>query len=202
MCVNLDGTVDLRVAAIEMGTGIRTTLAQICADTLGVDVGSVRTVPADSDTTPFDSGANASRSLYRCGQAVVVAATKAKDRLLGIAADLLEVDAVDLTVAGGQVFAVGAPGYSISVADVARRALMKGVDIVETAYTDFENAPSYAVHCAEVDIDIETGELAVNRMLAVQDVGKAVNPTIVEGQIEGATHPGSRLCAHGAVDCR
>jgi len=99
-------------------------------------------------------------------------------------------DAADLTVADGVVFAVGAPGYGISVADLARRALMKGVDIVETAYTEFENAPTYAVHCAEVDIDIDTGELTVNRMLAVQDVGTAINPTIVEGQIEGATHQG------------
>ena len=190
VCVNLDGTVDLRVAAIEMGTGIRTTLAQICADTLGVAVDSVRTVPADSAATPFDSGANASRSLYRCGQAVVTAATKARDRLIEIAADLLEVDAADLTVDDGLVFAVGAPGYRLSVADVARGALMKGFDIVETAYTEFENAPTFAVHCAEVDVDVETGELTVNRMLAVQDVGRAINPTIVEGQIEGATHQG------------
>lgn len=190
VCINLDGTVDLRVAAIEMGTGIRTTLAQICADTLGVAVGTVRTVPADSAATPFDSGANASRSLYRCGQAVMAAAAKARDRLLEGAADILEVDAADLTVAEGMVFAVGAPGYGISVADLARRELMKGVDIVETAYTGFENAPTYAVHCAEVDVDIETGELTVNRMLAVQDVGRAINPTIVEGQIEGATHQG------------
>ena len=190
VCVNLDGTVDLRVAAIEMGTGIRTTLAQICGDTLGVAVDSVRTVPADSATTPFDSGANASRSLYRCGQAVVTAATRARDRLIEIAADLLEVDVADLTVDGGLVSAVGAPGYSLPVADVARAALMKGVDIVETAYTEFENAATFAVHCAEVDVDIETGELTVNRMLAVQDVGRAINPTIVEGQIEGATHQG------------
>lgn len=188
--VNLDGTVDLGVAAIEMGTGIRTTLAQICADALGVDVESVRTTSADSGATPFDTGAHASRSLYRCGQAVVAAATKARDRLVGIASELLEVDAADLTADSGRVFAIGAPGYSITVAEVARAALMRGVDIVETAYTEFENAPTYAVHCAEVDLDVETGEVTVNRMLAVQDVGKAINPTIVEGQIEGATHQG------------
>lgn len=188
--INLDGTVDLRVAAIEMGTGIRTTLAQICADTLGVDVGSVRTTSADSGSTPFDSGAHASRSLYRCGQAVVTAAGRARDRLLAIAADHLEVDAADLMTDAGLVFAIGAPSYSISICDVARKALMKGVDIIETAYTEFENAPTYAVHCAEVDIDIATGEVTVNRMLAVQDVGRAINPTIVEGQIEGATHQG------------
>ena len=190
VCMNLDGTVDLRVAAIEMGTGIRTTLAQICADTLGVDVGNVRTTSADSGSTPFDSGAHASRSLYRCGQAVVAAARRARDRLLEIAADHLEVDTADLTADAGLIFAIGAPGYSISIADIVRKALMRGFDIVETAYTEFENAPTYAVHCAEVDIDVATGEVTVNRMLAVQDVGRAINPTIVEGQIEGATHQG------------
>ena len=188
--VNLDGTVDLRVAAIEMGTGIKTTLAQVCADALGVEVGQVTTTSADTAATPFDSGAHASRSLYRCGQAVLAAATRARDRILEVAADLLETDAADLSTENGLVATRGAPGRSIPIAEVARSALMMGIDIVETAYTESENAPTYAVHCAEVDVDVATGRITVNRILAVQDVGKAINPTIVEGQIEGATHQG------------
>ena len=188
--VNLDGTVDLRVAAIEMGTGIKTTLAQICADALGVEVGDVTTTSADTASTPFDSGAHASRSLYRCGQAVVAAAAKARDRILKVAADLLETDPADLTMDNGLVATRGAPSRSIPIAEVARSAIMMGIDIIETAHTESENAPTYAVHCAEVDVDVGTGRVTVNRILAVQDVGKAINPAIVEGQIEGATQQG------------
>ena len=188
--VNLDGTVDLRVAAIEMGTGIKTTLAQICADTLGVDVGGVTTTSADTASTPFDTGAHASRSLYRCGQAVVAATIRARDRILAIAADLMETDPADLTIDNGSVATRGVPSRSMPIAEVARSAIMMGIDIVETAHTESENAPTYAVHCAEVDVDTGTGKVTVNRILAVQDVGKAINPAIVEGQIEGATQQG------------
>ncbi len=132
--VNPDGSALVASAACDLGTGIKTTLAQICAEALGLPIESVRVTESDTDVTPYDSGAHASRSLYRAGQAV--------ERVEGVGT---------------------AP---------------------------VENAPSFAAQFAEVEVDLQTGGVRVTRLVAAQDVGKAINPTIVEGQIQGAVHQG------------
>ena len=185
-----DGSVHLSTAAIDLGTGIRTTLAQICADALGVPLETIHLGPTDTDVTPYESGAFASRSLYRNGQAVEAAARRLRDDLLEFAGGLLEIDPRDLEVRDGVVAARGAPDRRVALPILLRKALHAGREFHAHATAPPVNTPSFSAQFAEVEVDTETGEVSVLRMLAVQDVGRAINPTIVEGQIQGAVHQG------------
>jgi xanthine dehydrogenase molybdenum-binding subunit len=185
-----DGSVHLATAAADLGTGVRTTLSQICADTLGIPLDAVRLSDTDTDVTPYETGAFASRSLYRNGQAVVVAAAAARARLLDYAADLLEIDPGDLDIRDGAVVARDAPDRRIALPVVLRRALFDGREFHGHGVAPLTTAPTFAAQFAEVEVDTETGLVAVLRVLAVHDVGRAINPTIVEGQVQGAVHQG------------
>jgi xanthine dehydrogenase molybdenum-binding subunit len=185
-----DGTVQVSTAAIDLGTGIRTTLAQICADALGVPLEAVHLGPTDTDTTPYESGAFASRSLYRNGQAVEAAAGDLRAQLLEFGAGLLEIDPRDLDLRDGAVVARDAPDRRLALPTILRRALHAGREFHAHATAPPANTPSFSAQFAEVEVDTETGQVTVLRMLAVQDVGRAINPTIVEGQIQGAVHQG------------
>ena len=157
---------------------------------MGVEIESVRVSASDSSITPFDSGAHASRSLYRCGQAVVAAAHEARARLLEFAGSLLEADAGDLTIDAGRIHVVGARERSLAVEAVARRAVALGVHLGGSGATELDNAQTWSAQFAEVDVDTETGQVRLLRLVAAQDVGQAVNPTIVEGQIQGGVSQG------------
>jgi xanthine dehydrogenase molybdenum-binding subunit len=185
-----DGSVQLATAAVDLGTGIRTTLAQICADTVGLPIEAVHVGPTDTDVTPYESGAFASRSLYRNGQAVELAAARARDALLDFAGGLLEIDPRDLEIHDGAVVARGAPERGVPLAVLLRKGLHAGREFHGHATAAPVNTPSFAAQFAEVEVDTETGQVEVVRILAVQDVGRAINPTIVEGQIQGAVHQG------------
>jgi xanthine dehydrogenase molybdenum-binding subunit len=177
-------------AACDLGTGVTTALAQIAADTLGVPVEAVRVSAPDTAYTPFDSGAFASRSLYRNGQAVQRAAARARDKILAYAAELLEVAPPDLELAGGRVAVRGAPLRGLALEELLMRGLFEGRDLHGHGHTSRTAAPTSAAQFAEVEVDVETGQVVVRRLVAVQDVGRAVNPTIVEGQLQGAAHQG------------
>jgi xanthine dehydrogenase molybdenum-binding subunit len=185
-----DGSVHLLTGAADLGTGIRTTLAQICAEVMGVGVADVRLSATDTAVTAYDSGAFASRSLFRNGQAVEIAARAARADLLDFAADILEADAGDLEIRDGAVRAVDAPERSIALRQVIRRGLLAGREFRGSGTAPLTTAPTFAAQYAEVEVDVETGRVEVLRVVAVQDVGRAINPTIVEGQIQGAVHQG------------
>jgi xanthine dehydrogenase molybdenum-binding subunit len=176
--------------ACDLGTGIKTTLAQICADEFGVPVVNVRVSDPDTEMTPYDTGAHASRSLYRAGKAVQLAAADARRKLLAYAAQVLETSADDLVIAGGRIATRGATQRGMELTSVLRRALMDGHEFNGYADAPRSNAPPFAAQFAEVDVDLETGQVKVLRLVAVQDVGRAINPTIVEGQIQGAVYQG------------
>ncbi|HEY3209982.1 MAG TPA: xanthine dehydrogenase family protein molybdopterin-binding subunit [Actinomycetota bacterium] len=188
--VNPDGSTLVASAACDLGTGIKTTLAQICAEALGLPIESVRVTESDTGVTPYDSGAHASRSLYRAGRAVERAALEAKREILTYAADLLEADPGDLQFDGDRIVVRGAPDRSAALFDVLERGFREGRRFEGVGTAPLENAPSFAAQFAEVEVDLETGGVRVTRLVAAQDVGKAINPTIVEGQIQGAVHQG------------
>jgi xanthine dehydrogenase molybdenum-binding subunit len=188
--VNDDGSIDVLSAACDLGTGVSTTLAQIAADAVGVPLEAVRVSPPDTATTPFDSGAFASRSLYRNGQAVQRAATQAREKLLAYAGELLEAAPADLELADGRVAVRGAPLRGIALPDLLHKALFDGRDLHGHGQAPPVAAPTAAAQFAEVEVDTETGQVRVLRLVAVQDVGRAINPTIVEGQIQGGAHQG------------
>jgi xanthine dehydrogenase molybdenum-binding subunit len=188
--VNDDGSIDVLSAACDLGTGVSTTLAQIAADAVGLPLEAVRVSAPDTATTPFDSGAFASRSLYRNGQAVQRAATQARDKILAYAGELLEAAPADLELADGRVAVRGAPRRGIALPELLLKALFEGRDLHGHGQAPPVAAPTAAAQFAEVEVDTETGQVRVVRLVAVQDVGRAINPTIVEGQIQGGAHQG------------
>jgi xanthine dehydrogenase molybdenum-binding subunit len=188
--INTDGTVTLACGGCDLGTGLRTALAQICAEELGVPFDAVYLTDADTDLAPYDTGAHASRSLYRNGQAVQTASATLRRDVLEYAAASKECAVDDLQLHDGRVTVKGSPGSSVDLAWLARRALHDNRVFRASAGTELANAPTFISQFAEVDVDLDTGVVRVQRLITAQDVGRAINPNIVVGQIQGAAHQG------------
>ncbi len=185
--VNPDGSVNVYCGVPDLGTGTRTTLAQLAAEALGVPYEAVTVVLGDTSVTPFDIGSHASRTLYVTGNGVIQACLDARDQLLKVASEMLEADVSDLRIEDGRIHVVGSPDRAVSVAEVARAAYFKRrAQIYGRGSAPQTNAVPYGAQFALVAVDTETGQVRVERFVAVHDVGRAVNPTVVEGQIEGA----------------
>jgi CO/xanthine dehydrogenase Mo-binding subunit len=203
-----DGTATVICAAAEIGTGaVATGIRQIVADELGLRFEDIRVSPADTDTGGYDNGAQGSRTIFGMGNAVLDASIKIREQIIESAADLLEAAPADLTLAAGSVQVVGDPDKSVSLASVAGSALFTRGPIVASGrfaappvqfdagcmagalFTHFA-AATYHVHMAEVDVDQETGKVTVLRYVVVQDVGRAINPQMIEGQIQGGVLQG------------
>ncbi|MDP2659932.1 MAG: molybdopterin-dependent oxidoreductase [Dehalococcoidia bacterium] len=189
---NEDGSVALLTGVADSGQGIRTALAQIVAEELGIGVEQVHVTAGDTEITPFDLGNYASRTTYVAGMAVRKAALEVKRGLLEVAAEMLEARQEDLTWEGGRIFPKGTPQGALSVAQVARYAQhTKAVSIMGSAsHQPPHNAPAFGAHFAEVEVDTETGRVQVLRVVAANDVGMAINPQDCEGQIEGGVVQG------------
>lgn len=203
--VNDDGSVNLLTGAADIGQGSDTSLTQICAEVLGVRIEDVVLTTADTDTTPYDIGTHSSRLTYIAGQAVMQAAQDARDQLLSFAAEMLEAKKEDLDIKDRMVYVRHLPESRISVFDVAMHA-QHGENPTQilgrSSWPAPYNAPPFAAHFAEVSVDIETGQVTVDRLTAVHDIGKAINPLTIEGQIEGAIQQGIgyALSEHLVID--
>ncbi len=194
--VNVDttGTVELVTGAASVGQGVETVLAQICADGLGVDYRRVRVVHGQTDRIAFGVGAFASRVTVMSGEATRRAAAAAKAKAVEVAAVLLQRDSAALNVVDGRVVtADGDAGPSITLGDIARALAPAsplrgerepGLAADGWFHSDHMNYP-YGVHIAVVRVDRETGGVTVERYLTAYDIGRAVNPMLVEGQIAG-----------------
>jgi carbon-monoxide dehydrogenase large subunit len=188
------------VSAASQGQGHATTLAQVLADELGVALESVTIVEGDTERCPHGSGSFASRSMVVSGGALILAARRVREKVSAIAAHLLEAAREDLVVEDGRVAVRGAPGRSVTVADVADLAyrpaggtLPPGVDPALEATQYYDPPPatfSNGAHVAVVDVDPETGQVVLVRHVVVEDAGKIVNPMIVNGQTHGAVAQG------------
>ena len=200
------GNFIVSLSSVDLGQGIKSVVAQICAETLGVPTERVIVDTADSDTGPHCMGTFASRGTHRAGNAVIAAAKEARAVMLEVAADMLEADSRDLqTDRDGNIHIVGVPGKSVSVTDVALAAHFqqgrsisgRGMFFIPRSYpspTDGAMKPStcYAHACtiAEVEVDTETGEVDVLSLKSVYEVGRALNPKMVEQQLVGGTWMG------------
>jgi CO/xanthine dehydrogenase Mo-binding subunit len=185
---NPDGTFDVIVGAVDL-TGTFTGLAQIAATVLNVPVEAVRVVGGDTDQAPYAGMSAGSKTLYTVGQAVRLAAEDARTQILAIAAKELEAQVDDLEIADGQVQVRGAPARGIALAEVAQRSMRFGAKYPPIfgrgACASPRQSPGFAGHLVQVEVDRETGEVRVRRHVVVQDVGFAVNPAAVEGQVFG-----------------
>jgi len=203
--VNEDGTATVLTGTVETGQGALTVLGQIAAEELGISADDVHVVSADTDTTPMDTGAIASRTTYVTGNAIQLAAEKAKEILFEVAAPLLRVKADQLEVSDRKVQVKDFPQRCLSIAEVANHAqFVEGQPPIgsasfnpPTVEMDSETGQGkpfstyvYATQIAEVEVDDETGEVDVIRIAAAHDCGTAINPMLVEGQVQGGISMG------------
>jgi CO/xanthine dehydrogenase Mo-binding subunit len=186
--INDDGSFNLMIGAADLGTGADTVLAQIFAETLDIPIEDVIVYSGDTDLTPFDKGAYASATTYVAGMAVLKTATKIKEQILEVAADILEEPKQDLVLRNKGVVS-GKTGKRVEFGEIAKRALHRK-DQFQIAATDSAvsklSPQSFAAHFAEVAVDTETGQVKVLSYVAASDCGTAVNPKLLEGQVEGA----------------
>jgi aerobic carbon-monoxide dehydrogenase large subunit len=197
--VSKSGAVRVASGGTSLGQGIETVLAQIAADALGVDPGVVRVIAGDTVAQPFGAGSWASRSTVVGGSAVHQAATAVRERAVQLAARILEVAEEDLDLARGEVTVRGDPAAKLTLASIARAAepasryLRPGEPAGLSARRRFEVARMtypYGAHAALVEVDTGTGRVRVLRYLVAYEVGRAINPMLVEGQLRGGVAQG------------
>jgi len=209
---NPDGHAAVVCGEGDLGQGGATMLQQIAAATLGIPVEHVSVSTADSDTTPYTWGAVASRLTLIGGNAVMAAARAARRDLLTTAAQMLEVREDDLTITDGSIHVVGVPDLKVSVGQacyahqlrpggeaIFSRATYDPPTVVADHKTYLGNvsaACSFAVQAIEVEVDTETGVVRVVDIVAVDDVGRVLNPQSAEGQIHGAIAQGVGYALH------
>jgi len=190
--VQPDGVVEVVIGTVSQGQGHDTSFAQLITEWLGVPLDSVKLVTGDTDRVSVGGGAHSGRAL-RLGSIVMLNASKAIiEKGLQIASHVLETDVADLEFAGGN-FTVKGTDRAIGIFEVARAALerndlpdeLRGPLGAESDETVNLAAFPYGCHVCEVEIDPETGVLDIVRYSAVDDVGRAVNPMIVHGQVHG-----------------
>ncbi len=191
--VDTDGTMTVVTSAVDM-SGVDTGFAMIAAAAFGLPPEKVRVVSADTATGPYAGASGGSKVTYTVGPAVLRAAEAAREKLLVAASQELEIAPDDLEVVDGVVRAVGAPDRSITVEEIAGKALRFGgrYEPIEGhgGSAQVSSAPSVAGHLAHVRVDRETGEVEVLRLVVAQDVGRALNPALVEGQMRGGVVQG------------
>jgi aerobic carbon-monoxide dehydrogenase large subunit len=182
------GAVEVITGVASIGQGVETVIAQICADALGVDYGSIRVIHGQTDRIEKGMGAFASRVTVMCGEATRLAAVKLREQALAAAAGLMQAGAGELDIVDGQVVRANEqPGPTMLLGELARiHGGLKADATFESAHMVYP----YGVHVAVVRVDAETGAVAIERYVVAYDVGKAVNPALVEGQILGGVAQG------------
>ena len=212
--IDEDGSVGIVTSTVEVGQGAHTVLTQIAAEVLSVDANIITISFADTDVTPYDTSSTASRSTFHMGNAVLLAAEDAKAQLLTLAAPLLRVRPEELKLGGGQV--VADDGRQLSLAKVLSETFGAGAGAAvlgKGVYTprnilgleDMGGGPleafstisvfhAYAAQGAEVLVDLDTGTVRVLRVVAADDVGRAINPMTCAQQLEGAISMGLGFC--------
>ena len=187
--LNEDGTVHLIAGMSEIGSGSNTAMVQIAAEILGVEADAVALVSGDTETTPFDTLTAASRVTVSVGNAVLRAATDAREQLVQLAADRLEANPADLTCREGRIFVQGSPDRGFTLGELARYAQTRGAGPILGRGAFASRVPqslhTFGTQMVEVEVDEETGEVALTRIIAAHDVGCAINPQNVAGQIQG-----------------
>jgi CO/xanthine dehydrogenase Mo-binding subunit len=200
-----DGSVDVLIGSVDIGQGARTIVRQIAAQELGVPLEKVNVTAVDSDTSPLDTGTFASRVTHQTGNATILAAREARQVLFEVAAGQLGVKPEQLEAKDDKIVVRGFPEQAIPIADIAGRATWDERKIIagrgafgwpvaavdpDTGQGEPLHTMAYGATVAEVEVDDETGWVKVLKLASAYDCGKAINPMLVEGQIDGGAAGG------------
>ncbi len=199
--VDRGGGVAVKCMQIDIGQGSNSVLAMTVAEVLGIEPSDVQLTCADTDTTPIDLGSYASRVTFMMGNAAIEAAEKIRDKIFAAAAEELEVDVEGLSAAHGRI-SHAPSGRSISFLDAAPLAEAKFGQLSSTgSYTPAKlggpfkgsgvgptPAYSYSAAVALVDVDVDTGVVTPEKIWIAHDIGRAINPTLAQGQVEGSVY--------------
>jgi xanthine dehydrogenase molybdenum-binding subunit len=189
--MNEDGTAVLLTGAAGLGTGAHTALAQIVAEELGIRFDDVSVVHGDTDVVPWDIGAFASHTTFMVGRAAQMAAATVKQQIIERAARRMDADADQLQVRDGIVSIRGGSNYGLTVRDVIAAELgIPAPQLVGTGTYHPTKSYSFAAHFVEVKVDVETGQIEVEQVVPVHEIGKVIHPIAAAGQIEGGIQQG------------
>jgi CO/xanthine dehydrogenase Mo-binding subunit len=216
--LNEDGTIGLISGATDNGSGaVTNAVTQITAEELGIRPQDVVIQLPDTGSAAYDAGSQGSRTTHVVGRAAISAAKEVREKVLAIAGELLEAADADLELFDGTVRVKGSPSRNVSLAAVASKALsltgpIAGTGSAVTAAPAYDPScasgllfptfptPTYHVHLAEVEVDQDTGQVRVVRYVVVQEVGKAINPQAVRGQIQGGVAQGLGYVLYESLD--
>ena len=187
-----DGFVDVYVGTQSTGQGHETAYVQLIGEQLGIDGDKVRVKQGDTDTIPTGGGTGGARSLYSEGQAILITAASVIEKGKQAASEALEASVADITFEAGR-FTIAGTDRGMDILDLAAHQRTRDgatqLDAAEIAKIAVHTFPN-GCHMAEVELDPDTGSLAVLRYIVCDDVGKAVNPMIVRGQVHGGVAQG------------
>ena len=199
--VNEDGTIQALTSSVEVGQGAQTILIQIIAEELGVDPTQVSLATPDTDVTPYDRSTTASRTTFSMGLALQRASCDVKNQIIDMATDFFEVSPEDIEIVGGHIKVVGSPEQTLSLGQLIFETQGEGAILGRGEYHMEDVTPldpetgqgskpvpfwMYGAQAAEVEVDEETGQVRILRLIAAHDVGRAINPKNCEQQLEGA----------------
>jgi 4-hydroxybenzoyl-CoA reductase subunit alpha len=202
--VDMDAGVTIHCGAADIGQGSKTILAEVVAEVLGIELDRCRVAPVDSDTAPVDLGSYSSRVTFMMGNAGQRAAEDLRSQLFAATSEVLGVPPTELVAAGGRIHVKGHPTQSVTFTQAVHKAMERhGALVASGAFSTkplggtFKGAKagtapaySFSAYIAEVDVDVETGFVRVEKVWAGFDCGRPLNPLSVEGQIEGSIHMG------------
>ena len=191
--IERDGTLHIHVGSVDI-TGTNTSLAMLAAETFGIDADRVRVISGATESVPYAGASGGSKTIYTVGPAVIQAAAEARRQTLELAAEMFEADVADLVVVDGNVQVKGAPDKALPIGKIAARTMRFGGRHAPVfghgRHANNISSPAFCVQIAEVEVDAETGEVTVHKLAVVQDVGRAINPAAVEGQMHGGAAQG------------
>jgi xanthine dehydrogenase molybdenum-binding subunit len=190
-----DGSAQLTVSPCEMGQGILSVLSQIAAEAAGLRYKDIYVIFGDRDITLFDIGSHPSRSTYVVGNAVVNAGQKIRQMILERAARRLKVQVASLDIREGQIYVRPAPEKGMAVAEISHDAIYDygttGQHLMAVgSFQSGSHCPNFQAGFAEIEVGTETGVIKVTRYVLAHDIGRAINPMNVEGQLEGGVAQG------------
>ena len=203
--IERSGRVAVFTGASEIGQGSNSMVAYIAAEELGVPLPYVRVHATDSDMTPVDLGAYSSRETFMVGNACIMAATDLRRRITGVIADAWETTSAQVGLAGGWAFDLRdtarrmpiSEAFNMAEAKLGTLAAVGHYNTPKDVHGEYRGgtigaspAYSFTAHVAEVAVDVETGVVAVSRIWIAHDCGRALNPVLVEGQMEGSAYMG------------